>query len=58
VNSAQRESKKIAYHAGRFKTLLGVVNHYNTRFSLGLTTQEKTDLVGYLKSQPSAEEAQ
>jgi hypothetical protein len=40
------------YHDGRFKTLLDVVNHYNTRFSLGLTAQEKTDLVEYLKSLP------
>ncbi len=38
------------YHDGRFKTLLDVVNFYNTRFSLGLTAQEKTDLVEYLKS--------
>jgi hypothetical protein len=40
------------YHDGRFKTLLDVVNHYNTHFSLGLTAQEKTDLVEYLKSLP------
>jgi len=38
------------YHDGRFLTLLDVVNHYNTRFSLGLTAQEKADLVEYLKS--------
>jgi hypothetical protein len=38
------------YHDGRFNTLLDVVNHYNTHFSLGLTAQEKTDLVEYLKS--------
>ncbi len=40
------------YHDGRFATLLDVVNHYNTRFSLGLTEQEKTDVVEYLKSLP------
>jgi hypothetical protein len=40
------------YHDGRFATLLDVMNHYNTRFSLGLTTQEKTDVVEYLKSLP------
>ncbi|HEX5835639.1 MAG TPA: hypothetical protein VFY34_17385 [Pyrinomonadaceae bacterium] len=40
------------YHDGRFQTLLDVVNFYNTRFSLGLTAQEKTDLVEYLKSLP------
>ena len=38
------------YHDGRFATLLDVVNHYNTHFSLGLTAQEKSDLVEYLKS--------
>lgn len=43
------------YHDGRFPTLLDVVNHYNTRFSLGLTAQEKSDLVEYLKSLPERE---
>lgn len=43
------------YHDGRFATLLDVVNHYNTRFSLGLTTQEKLDVVEYLKSLPEHE---
>ena len=38
------------YHDGRFATLLDVVNHYNTLFALGLTAQEKNDLVEYLKS--------
>lgn len=38
------------YHDGRFATLLAVVNHYNTLFSLGLTSREKSDLVEYLKS--------
>jgi hypothetical protein len=43
------------YHDGRFATLLDVVNHYNTRFSLGLALQEKLDLVEYLKSLSSEE---
>lgn len=43
------------YHDGRFATLLDVVNHYNVRFSLGLTAQEKHDLVEYLKSLPEAQ---
>ena len=43
------------YHDGRFATLLDVVNHYNTRFSLGLTGPEKHDLVEYLKSLPESE---
>ena len=38
------------YHDGRFATLLDVVNHYDTLFSLGLTDAEKSDLVEYLKS--------
>jgi len=38
------------YHDGRFATLMDVVNHYNTLFSLGLTSKEKSDLVEYLKS--------
>ena len=38
------------YHDGRFKTLLNVVNSCDQRFNLGLTEQEKHDLVEYLKS--------
>ena len=38
------------YHDGRFQTLLDVVNSYNSRFTLGLTSQESLDLVEYLKS--------
>ena len=43
-------SKRGFYHDGRFPTLMAVVNHYNSCFSLGLTAQEKSDLVQYLKS--------
>ena len=38
------------YHDGRFPTLLDVVNHYDAVFNLGLATQQKNDLVEYLKS--------
>jgi hypothetical protein len=38
------------YHDGRFQTLLDVVNSYDQRFGLGLTDQEKSDLVEYLKA--------
>jgi hypothetical protein len=38
------------FHDGRFATLLDVVNHYNACFNLGLTNQEKDDLVQYLLS--------
>ncbi len=44
------ENKGRFYHDGRFATLLDVVNSYNDRFNLGLTTQEKSDIVEYLKS--------
>ncbi len=38
------------YHDGRFATLMDVVDHYNTLLSLGLTDQQKSDIVEYLKS--------
>lgn len=38
------------YHDGRFATLDDVVEHYNGHFKLGLTTEQKRDLVEYLKS--------
>jgi hypothetical protein len=44
------QNKGRFYHDGRFKTLMDVVNSYDTRFNLGLTDQEKHDLVEYLKS--------
>ena len=43
-------SKRGFYHDGRFPTLLGVVNHYDSCFKLGLSAQQKGDLVRYLKS--------
>lgn len=42
--------KRGFYHDGRFATLLDVVNHYNSFKKLGLTEQEKNDLVEYMKS--------
>ena len=42
------------YHDGRCKTLLDVVDHYDTCKSLGLTDQGKHDLVEYLKSLPES----
>ena len=38
------------FHDGRFASLDDVVNHYDTTFNLGLTPQEKHDLVQYLLS--------
>jgi mono/diheme cytochrome c family protein len=43
-------SKRGFFHDGRFPTLLAVVNHYDSCFNLGLTAQEKSDLVEFLKS--------
>jgi len=41
------------YHDGRFATLGDVVDHYDGFFSLGLSNQEKGDLVEFLKSLPA-----
>jgi cytochrome c peroxidase len=38
------------YHDGRFATLADVVDHYNGFFKLGLSAQQKSDLIEYLKS--------
>ena len=38
------------FHDGSAATLLDVVNHYDTQFSLGLTATQKADLVEFLKS--------
>jgi hypothetical protein len=43
------------YHDGRFATLLDVVDHYNAQFNLGLSRQDRLDVVEYLKSLPEAE---
>jgi len=46
-------TKRGFFHDGRFPTLLDVVDHYDTCFSLGLSNGEKSDLVEYLKSLPA-----
>ena len=38
------------FHDGSAPTLVAVVNHYVTKFGLSLTTQQKNDLVEYLKT--------
>jgi hypothetical protein len=38
------------YHDGRFATMQAVVEHYDSFFRLSLSTQQKKDLVEYLKS--------
>lgn len=52
LNGLWTHQKGGFYHDGRFPDLLAVVNHYNTFFSLALTTQEKNDLIQYLLSLP------
>jgi len=38
------------YHDGRFATLGDVVDHYNEHFALGLSPDERRDLVAFLRS--------
>jgi cytochrome c peroxidase len=38
------------FHNGTAATLLDVVNHYDTFFGLGLTAQQKSDMVAYLRT--------
>ncbi|MGE5811319.1 MAG: hypothetical protein ACM339_07445 [Ignavibacteria bacterium] len=38
------------FHDGRFANLQDVIEHYNTFLKLGLTGEEKKDLIEYLKS--------
>ena len=47
-------SKGGYYHDGRFSDLHEVVNHYDSCFSLGLSDQNKADLVQFLKSIPES----
>ena len=54
LNGLWTHTKGGFYHDGRFSTLLDVVNHYDSCFSLGLPDQEKTDLVEFLKSLPQS----
>src|SRR6185437_11739092 len=55
LNGLWTHTKGGFYHDGRFATLLDVVNHYDSCFNLGLSAQEKADLVQYLKSLPAKE---
>jgi len=43
------------YHDSRFATLEDVVNHYDNHFRLGLSAQQKEDLIKYLNSLSSAQ---
>ena len=50
VKGLRTHQKDGLYHDGRFATLRDVVDHYDGFFRLGLTDQEKRDLVQYLLS--------
>lgn len=53
LNGLWTHSKGGFYHDGRFATLHDVVDHYDSCMSLGLSADEKSDLVQYLKSLPN-----
>jgi len=48
--NTEKIHKRGFYHDGRFATLDGVVEHCDDHFDLGLSEQEKRDLIEYLKS--------
>jgi hypothetical protein len=50
LESLFTRSKRGFYHDGRFRTLLDVVNHYDSCFNLSLSSRQKSDLVQYLES--------
>jgi hypothetical protein len=52
LNGLWAHQKGGFYHDGRFATLREVVGHYNSFFALGLTEEESSDLIEYLKSLP------
>jgi len=52
LNGLWTHAKGGFYHDGRFSTLLDVVSHYDSCFSLDLSDQDKSDLVEFLKSLP------
>jgi hypothetical protein len=43
-------SKRGFYHDGRYPTLLAVIDHYDSCMARGLSTNQKSDLVEFLKS--------
>ena len=51
--STVESPKRGFYHDGRFATLSDVISHYESCMKLGLTNQEKEDLVEFVKSLPA-----
>jgi hypothetical protein len=56
LNGLWTHQKGGFYHDGRFATLDAVVIHYDTCMNLGLSDNEKSDLVQYMKSLPNPAE--
>ena len=56
LNGLWTHTKGGFYHDGRFPTLLDVVNHYDSCMNLGLSAQEKADLVQFMMSLPNGGE--
>jgi hypothetical protein len=54
LNGLWTHAKGGFYHDGRFNTLLDVVNHYDSCFSLGLSDEDKSDVIEFLKSLPQS----
>jgi mono/diheme cytochrome c family protein len=52
LNGLWTHGKGGFYHDGRFGTLLDVVTHYDSCLGLGLSDQDKSDVVEFLKSLP------
>ena len=52
LNGLWTHTKGGFYHDGRFGTLLDVVTHYDSCLGLGLSDQDKSDVVEFLKSLP------
>jgi hypothetical protein len=56
LNGLWTHTKGGFYHDGRFATLLDVVEHYDGCKNLGLSADEKNDVVEYVKSLPNNHE--
>jgi hypothetical protein len=54
LNGLWTHAKGGFYHDGRFGTLLDVVTHYDSCLGLGLSDQDKSDVVEFLRSLPQA----
>jgi hypothetical protein len=58
LNGLWTHTKGGFYHDGRFATLAGVIDHYNSCMNLGLSGEEKSDLSQFLLSLPNPPRAE